>query len=359
LSWTKPEIGATVCFKSSTSLSRIPCAITRMKSTRLKIIDRILEVIGESHTIAVCSHMRPDGDCIGSSLGLALALLERGKEVTVWNQDPVPSKLRFLDPDQLIQTPRKIHRPFDCVIAVDSASIERLGTAQEHIANRKVLINIDHHASNTRFGDINWIASREPSSGELIYRLITEAGWKLTPRIADCLFTAISTDTGSFQYPSTLPATYYAAGDLVKKGADLATVCDEVYQSYPLSRVKLLQRVYNKFKLIDDNEIAYFWLKKEDFDKTGATASDTEGLIDHVRAIEPVVVACVFEELEPELTRISLRSKDKNVNVSDVAGLFGGGGHQAAAGARIVGKPLGIQRRVIAAIRDQLKSRTT
>ena len=87
--------------------------------------------------------------------------------------------------------------------------------------------------------------------------------------------------------------------------------------------MKLLQRVYNKFKLIDDNEIAYFWLKKEDFDKTGATASDTEGLIDHVRAIEPVVVACVFEELEPELTRISLRSKDKNVNVSDVAGLFG------------------------------------
>ena len=330
-----------------------------MKSTRLKIIDRILEVIGESHTIAVCSHMRPDGDCIGSSLGLALALLERGKEVTVWNQDPVPSKLRFLDPDQVIQVPRKINRPFDCVIAVDSASIERLGTAQEHITNRKVLINIDHHASNTRFGDINWIASCEPSSGELIYRLIKEAGWKLTPRIADCLFTAISTDTGSFQYPSTLPATYYAAGDLVKKGADLATVCDEVYQSYPLSRVKLLQRVYNKFKLIDDNEIAYFWLKKEDFDKTGATASDTEGLIDHVRAIEPVVVACVFEELEPELTRISLRSKDKNVNVSDVAGLFGGGGHQAAAGARIVGKPLGIQRRVIAAIRDQLKSRTT
>ena len=94
-----------------------------MKSTRLKIIDRILEVIGESHTVAVCSHMRPDGDCIGSSLGLALALLERGKEVTVWNQDPVPSKLRFLDPDQVIQAPRKINRPFDCVIAVDSASI--------------------------------------------------------------------------------------------------------------------------------------------------------------------------------------------------------------------------------------------
>ena len=154
-----------------------------------------------------------------------------------------------------------------------------------------------------------------------------------------------------------MPATYYAAGDLVKQGADLATVCDEVYQSYPLSRVKLLRHVYNKFRLTHDNQIAYFWLKEEDFARTGATASDTEGLIDHVRAIEPVVVACVFEELEPELTRISLRSKDKNVNVSDIAGEFGGGGHQAAAGARIAGRPMGVQRRVVAAIRRALDGR--
>ena len=328
-----------------------------MTKARLKTIDRIIEIIGESHTIAVCSHMRPDGDCIGSTLGLALALLDQGREVTCWNQDPVPSKLRFLDPDQLIQTPKPIKRQFDCVIAVDSASIERLGTTQEHIANRRILINIDHHASNTHFGDLNWIASKEPSSGELVYQLIRQAGWKITPRIADCLFTAISTDTGSFQYPSTLPETYYAAGDLVKKGANLATVCDEVYQSYPLSRVKLLKRVYNNFRLSHDNQIAYLWLKKEDFSCTEATPNDTEGLIDHVRAIEPVVVACVFEELEPELTRISLRSKDENVNVSDIASQFGGGGHQAAAGARIAGKPMGVQHRVIAAIRGALDDR--
>ena len=328
-----------------------------MAKILLKTIDRILEIIGESHTIAICSHMRPDGDCIGSTLGLALALLDQGKEITCWNQDSVPSKLRFLDPNQLIQTPRPIKRSFDCVIAVDSASIDRLGTAQEHIANRKILINIDHHASNTCFGDVNWIASKEPSSGELVYQLIKKAGWNVTPQIADCLFTALSTDTGSFQYPSTLPETYYAAGDLVKKGADLSTVCNEVYQSYPISRVKLLKRVYNKFRLTDDNQIAYFWLKLKDFSRTGATASDTEGLIDHVRAIEPVVVACVFEELEPELTRISLRSKDKNVNVSAIAGLFGGGGHPAAAGARIAGKPIGVQRRVVAAIRRALYER--
>ena len=142
----------------------------------------------------------------------------------------------------------------------------------------------------------------------------------------------------------------------MKKGANLEKVCNEVYQSYPLSRMKLLQQVYNNFRLIDENQIAYFWLKKKDFEKTGATVSDTEGLIDHVRAIKPVIVACVFEELEPELVRISLRSKDKNVNVSDIAGIFGGGGHQAAAGARITCKQKNIQSLVIKAIRNELQS---
>jgi hypothetical protein len=112
-----------------------------------------------------------------------------------------------------------------------------------------------------------------------------------------------------------------------------------VYQSFPLSRARLLKHVYNKFKLTHGDRIAYFWLKKADLSRTGAETNDTEGLIDHIRAIEPVVVACVFEEVEPELTRISLRSKDKRVNVSEICGQFGGGGHPAAAGARIAGRP--------------------
>ena len=178
----------------------------------------------------------------------------------------------------------------------------------------------------------------------------------MTPPIADCLFTAVSTDTGSFQYPSTRPATFHVAAELVKRGADLAKICNEVYQSYPLSRVRLLKHVYNHFRLTHDDQVAYFWLKKADFARTGADTSDAEGLIDHIRAIEPVVVACVFEELEPELTRVSLRSKSQRVNVSEIAGRFGGGGHHAAAGARIPGRPLAVQRRVIAAVKKALDS---
>ena len=320
-----------------------------------KIIDRIIEVIREHKTFCIVGHMRPDGDCIGSQLGLALALRNEGKRVTVWNQDAIPFKYKFLVGDGLIEKPQR-GKKFDCVIATDCASYERLGTVGDCVKQRKVLINIDHHATNPRYGDVNWVSPREPSTGELIYRLLKVARWPITPPIADLLFAAISTDTGSFQYPNTRPGTFHAGAELVTRGANLAKICDEVYQSYPLSRAKLLKHVYSKFRLSPDEKIAWLWLKKKDFTRTGAESDDTEGLIDHLRAIEPVGVACVFEEIEPEMTRISLRSKSDRVNVSEICGQFGGGGHPAAAGARIPGKPLSVQRKVIAAVKRALKA---
>ncbi len=320
---------------------------------RPRIIDRILEGIREHQTFCVVGHVRPDGDCVGSQLALTLALRGEGKTVSCWNEDAVPGKLAFLDAGHLVQKPRSGQR-FDCVIATDSASFERLGTVGSCLGQRKLFINIDHHASNTRYADINWVSAREASTGEIIFRLLKSANWPITPEIADCLFTAVSTDTGSFQYPNTRPSTYNVAGELVKRGAHLAKICDEVYQSFPLSRVRLLQHAYNHFRLTHDNQIAYFWLKKADFARTGADADDSEGLIDHIRAIEPVIVACVFEEMAPDLTRISLRSKSEKVNVSDIAAQFGGGGHRAAAGARIPGGPASVQRRVLAAVKKAL-----
>ncbi len=318
-----------------------------------KIVRRIIDSIRDARTFCVVGHIRPDGDCIGSQLGLALALKNEGKRVRCWNEDVVPQKLRFLDPERMFEKPHAGEK-FDCVIATDCASFERLGRSGQHIGNRKLFINIDHHASNTRYADINWVAGQEPSCGELIYKLLRAANWSVTKPIADCLFTAVSTDTGSFQYASTRPATYHVGGELVKRGADLAKICDEVYQSYSLQRVRLLRHVYNSFKLTHDDRIAYFWLKQKDFARTGAERNDTEGLIEHIRDIEPVVVACAFEEMEPQLVRISLRSKNGKVNVNEIAAQFGGGGHKAAAGARIPGTPASVQRRVVAAIRKAL-----
>jgi len=320
-----------------------------------KVIDRIIETIREHQTFCVVGHIRPDGDCIGSQLGLAMALQNEGKQVVCWNEDAAPAKLKFLDPTGMFARPKR-GETFDCVIATDCASFERLGKTGDCLANRKVMINIDHHESNTRYADINWVSAREASTGELIFRLLKVARWPITKPIADNLFTAVSTDTGSFQYANTRPGTFHTGAELVTRGANLAKICDEVYQSYSLSRVRLLKLVYNKFRLTEDDRIAWFWLKKADFSRTGAVSNDSEGLIDHIRAIEPVVVACVFEESEPELTRLSLRSKSDKINVNEIAAQFGGGGHSAAAGARIAGKPLSVQRRVLAAVKKAMKA---
>ena len=320
-----------------------------------KVIDRIIEAIREHQTFCIVGHIRPDGDCIGSQLGLGMALKNEGKKVVCWNEDAAPAKLKFLDPTGLFEKPKK-GESFDCVIATDCASFERLGKTGDCIGNRKLFINIDHHESNTRYADINWVSAREASTGELIFKLLKVARWPITKPIADNLFTAVSTDTGSFQYATTRPGTFHTGAELVTRGANLARICDEVYQSYPLSRVRLLRHVYSKFRLAQNDQIAWFWLKKADFSRTGAVSNDSEGLIDHIRAIEPVVVAVVFEEVDPELTRVSLRSKSDKINVSDIAAQFGGGGHSAAAGARIPGKPLSVQRRVIAAVKKALNA---
>ncbi len=323
---------------------------------RLKIIDQIIDRLKSADTIAVAGHMRPDGDCLGSELAIAYALKNIGKKVTVFNQDEMPEKLAFLDPGKILQGTRKA-RHFDAVVVTDCANYERMGTICNAISQRELLINIDHHGSNTRYGDLNWIDASSASSGELIYRLLQQANWTITAPIADCLFTAISTDTGSFQYPTTQPSTYHAAAELVNRGANLARICEEVYQSYPLSRVKLQKHMYNSFKLIEQNQVAYFWLRQADYKKAGAEPDESEGLIDHIRDIQGVKVACLFEEIEPEITRISLRSKLPEVNVADIALSFGGGGHQSAAGARISGKQRTIQRQVIAAVKQALANR--
>ena len=321
-----------------------------------KAVEQILEALATCRTVCVVGHIRPDGDCIGSQVGLGLALEGAGKSVTIWNDDGCPEKLRILDPGRRVTAPVP-GRKFDAVIATDCASFERLGRCGEHVGDRRVFLNIDHHGSNTRYADINWISPREPSTGELIYDLCRWAGWKITRPIADCLFAAVSTDTGSFQYATTTPDTLRTAAELVEAGADLGRICEEVYQSYPLTRVRLLRQVYNKFRLTQNNQVGYFWLKQSDYSRAGAAPEESEGLIDHIRAIEGVVVAVMLEEMEPDLTRLSLRSKSDRVDVSAIAALFGGGGHKAAAGARYQGSPLGLQRRLLSAIRLALNGK--
>lgn len=319
-------------------------------SMTLDMLPEILAALRQAQTLCVIGHVRPDGDCVGSQLGLGLALREAGKDVVIWNEDPLPRKLAFLDSGGLFQTP-KAGKTFDCVVATDCATLDRLGKAGDCATQRKLLVNIDHHASNTQYGDLNWVVPDVPSTGELILQLLRYAKWGITPAIANCLFAAISTDTGSFRYSSTRPATFRAAAELVEAGADLGRIGHHVYDSHPMSRFRLLRHVYRQCRLTHDDRIAYFWLRRADYVRAGAEREESEGLIDHVRSIEPVIVACVFEEAGDGVVRISLRSKSDRVDVNQVAQLLGGGGHKAAAGARMAGTPLAVQRRVLRALR--------
>ncbi len=319
-------------------------------------VRQIADILRAEQRFLVLTHYRPDGDAIGSQLALALLLKNLGKQVDAWNDDAVPTKFRFLPHADLIVRPPAAAKEFDAVIAIDASTWQRVGTAAQRIAKKKHFINIDHHVSNEKFGEINWIVPEAPASGQIAYQLIKRGGFKLTPEIATCLFAAISTDTGSFTFANTTADSLRVAAELIETGVNVADVCRHVYESYPYARLQLLQLALADLKLADRNRTAYFWLTVEMFEESGAKREDTEGLIDFARGIDGVLVAVVFEELaEAGKVRISLRSKHPKLDVNSIARRFGGGGHREAAGARLTGTPAEAEAKVLAAITETIK----
>lgn len=320
------------------------------------ITNEIGDIIRAHQSFLVAGHVRPDGDVLACQIALGLTLQALGKTVEVWNPDGMSRKYSFLPHSDLVRRPPAEPRAFDVVIAVDTATHDRLGSIRDRIASRKVFLNLDHHPSNTRYGDINWIKPTAAASGELVHQLLRNNRWPVTPAIAANLFIAIATDTGSFQYSNTTPCTLRLAAELVEAGANVAELSRQCFQSYPPGRVRLLQRVLASLKLACDNRIAFVWLTQEMYRQTGALHEDSEGLIDHVRAIDSVVIAAVFEQDDSGIIRISLRSKSDKVNVDKIAAKFGGGGHAAAAGARISGEAAAIEAAVLKAIEDAVRA---
>ena len=311
----------------------------------------IAAILRREQSFLILTHYRPDGDAIGSQLALTLLLRNLGKTVEAWNDDDVPAKFKFLPGAKLITRPPATPKAFDVVIAIDSSNWQRVGTSADKIASRKHFINIDHHVSNDKFAQINWIVTESPASGQIAFDLIKRGGFTLTAEIAQCLFAAISTDTGSFMFGNTTATCLRAAAELVETGINVGELSRHVYESYPYARLRMLQLALADLKLTDHQRTAYFWLTKDMFNNSGAKREDTEGLIDFARAIEGVVVALLFEELdEPGKFRVSFRSKHPLVDVNSIARHFGGGGHREAAGARLNGLPQDVETRVLAAV---------
>ncbi|MEX1118767.1 MAG: bifunctional oligoribonuclease/PAP phosphatase NrnA [Terrimicrobiaceae bacterium] len=295
------------------------------------------EALKKAETILVVSHMRPDADALGSTLAFTLYLQSLGKKVTAWNEDGVCEKFRYLPQHHLLTTPSGKPESFDVVLVLDNSNKKRIGTPLTSIANAGLWINIDHHVSNEKFADLNYVDPTAPATGQILFEYFETLGIPITPDIAENLFAAISTDTGSFQYRGTDGRTFHAASRLVESGVDVAGLSLAMYDSQPKRRLNLLRHALNTARFLCEDRLVTFSLSLADVAELGIVPEDNEGIIDHLRSVDCVVAAVFYEELTDGLVRVSARSKDPRVNVSAICSQFGGGGHPLAAGTRIKG----------------------
>jgi phosphoesterase RecJ-like protein len=311
----------------------------------------IAAALRANQRIAVLSHVRPDGDAFGSQLALAISLRQLGKDVAIWNEDGMLDKYSFMPCSELLARPPAEPETFDLGVALDTAVQNRLGNAFEAV-RAKSWINIDHHPTNPRYGDLNYIDATAPATGQILFELLASEQLPLNAEIAENLFVAISTDTGSFQYPNTTARTFEIGAELLKLGVNVGRVSQLLYESYPRRRVELLRELLGTMRFEAKGQVASFSLSLETTRRLGAKAEDNEGLIDHLRAIEGVVVAVFFEELLEGKVRVSMRSKSEAADVAAICQRFGGGGHKLAAGARVRGTLAEVEQRVMEAICD-------
>jgi|TARA_B110000914_G_scaffold90147_1_gene79205 phosphoesterase RecJ-like protein len=313
---------------------------------------KIGEAFEAHQSFAVVSHVRPDGDAIGSILALGHALEQMGKSVRYLNNDGCPESLAFLPGSEKVEVSSEAKNvDIEVAITLDTAAHARLGESSlEAIKDAKMTINIDHHISNPGYGDLNYIDSESPATGQIIYDLLTTLDMPISEITRDSIYVAVSTDTGSFQYPGTTQRTYEMAADLVARGLNVGEVNQLTYANQPYRRVELMRALLNTLDRSEDGCLVWWDLRMATKEELGLIDDDTEGMIDFIRAVQGVVVAVFFEDLDGGKIRVSMRSKDRRINASEICGIFGGGGHALAAGIRMAGPLESAREKVLAEI---------
>ncbi len=297
------------------------------------MLSQVVELIENQNNFAITTHVRPDGDGIGSSLGLRWLLASLGKEAEVIVRDEIPNSYKLLPGVDEIRRVSEIDREYDAVFVIECSDASRPGI--KNLENQFV-VNIDHHATCGRFGAVNWIDPTASAVGEMIYNLVKAIGGRVSAEIAQCVYMAIVTDTGSFHFPNTSERTLKVASELVKAGAQPSTISEAVYNSYSWSRLELMQKVIATMRRSDDGRVAWMRQTEEMVESSGARDGDNNGFVNMPLAAREVEASFYMRETDTNTYRVSLRSKG-NVNVARVAELFGGGGHKNAAGCRLQG----------------------
>lgn len=301
----------------------------------LKVLSSELKnLIDNSNSIAVASHLNPDGDNLGSATAMLGMLNKLGKNPVFILDDSVPSSFKFLPNLSYSKSPENIDEDFDLFIALDSSDEDRMGDRVKEIFNKsKKTVNVDHHFSNKNYADLNIVDENSPATCEVLARIFKSLNLQLDKEIATSLFTGLSTDTGSFKYSSVSSKTFEIASDLFKYDIDINEVTQNVYQSRSRQKTDLLIRAMNSIEYFDEDKIAVVIVTKEDIEKTQAAKSDADGIVEFVRDIDTVELAVLLKEKD-DCIRLSLRSKSY-FDCTKIASKFNGGGHIRASGGTI------------------------
>jgi bifunctional oligoribonuclease and PAP phosphatase NrnA len=296
----------------------------------------VAHALRDNDRFLVVTHENPDGDALGSMLGVTLGLRELGKDVLMHltGDAPLPGEFGFLPLEELRRDlPDDLEERV--LLAVDCANERRIGPDRDAVERARLVVDVDHHHDNSRFGDVNLVVPDASSTAEIVSDLLAELGVSLTPDIAEALYVGLVTDTGRFQYTNTSPKALRLAAELVEAGADVHGIFQNVYETVQFAKLKLLARALDRAQLYEGGRLLISFLLRKDFAEAGAVEPYSEGIIDYLRQAEGAELVALIREPPTEggpTHRISLRSSKDEVDVSAIARQRGGGGHRQAAG---------------------------
>ena len=315
-------------------------------------LDEILKEIEKAQTIVILTHESPDGDAVGSSLAMKLALENLGKALDLIL--PEYSRMfEFLPGTSTIKKTSDVEK-YDLAISLDCANLKRL-VGNEYFENAKKTIVIDHHGSNNMYADLNYVNPVSPACCEILIGMFEYFNIEITKEIGSCILTGIITDTGGFQYQSTTAETFEFTAELLRKGVNVSDIYKRSLQTVSKANFELQKRVMNRMELLEDGKVTFTYITKKDEEEVNAEPGDHEGLVEIGRNIEGVEVSIFIRQKDDdeEAFKVSMRSGEY-VNVSDVCLMFGGGGHPRAAGALIKGDVETVKQKVMAELKKVL-----
>ena len=323
-------------------------------------MEKVVEAIKNHKAFLITAHINLEGDSIGSQLAMKELLKGLGKTTYIVDSDRVPDHYKFLPKSEEISNRTDKSPDFDAVVVLDCPTMKRIGKVQDMVTRDKFIINIDHHISNENFGSVNWVDPKASSAGEMVYKLFKEMGVPLTKEIALCLYIAILTDTGSFNYENTSSITHEIAGQLLSYGLEPALVSESVYERRSISDLKLLGLVLATLKVNEEGDVAYLEVTRKVLKETGADLSKSENIINYARSLDKVKVAILFKENLKDGNKINVSFRSKgNTDVNELAAHFGGGGHVRASGCTMEGTLLEAEKKVLAKTEEMLRGRDT